>query len=116
MDTGFVRIEAEDPTSRLKQDFPDVFADLLERAYEDTPYLLYFAFGELLLERRDDVELWRRAFRFFNDIAEGTDVTHHEILQEALVPLWDSDLREVVRSGLRAAGRNLFAAVGHLEF
>jgi hypothetical protein len=62
--TDFVIVPREDPALRLLASFPELWNELLEQADPDEPYLLYFCFADLLLQRRSDTELWKRAYRF----------------------------------------------------
>lgn len=109
MCTDFTIIKpAEDPVLRLQTSFPDIWNDLLEHADPDTPRLMYFAFAGLLLDCRDNKDLWKRAYRFFDDIAERGDPAAHDVLTEAFDRLWDSDMREEVEQHLGSAARTLF--------
>jgi hypothetical protein len=107
--TGFIIVKsAADAVARLRTSFPDLWNDLLERADPDAPYLLYFALADLLVERRDNADLWRRAYRFFDEIAEGCDATAHDVLAEAFDRLCDSDMRDGVENHLGSAAKALY--------
>lgn len=82
--------------------------DLLKAADPDTPGLMYFAFADLLLERRFNTYLWKRAHRFFDDIAELTFAAAHDVLAEAFELLWDLDVRDEVEEHRGSARRALF--------
>jgi len=109
VNTGFTIVKPDDdPVSRLRTSFPDLWDDLLTRADPDTPHLLYFAFADLLMERRDDTDLWDRVYRFFDEIAEGRDGAAHDVLAEAFDRLCDSDMRDEVETHLGAAAKALY--------
>jgi hypothetical protein len=108
LSTGFLIVNpAADPVARLRAAFPDLWSDLLERADPETPRLLYFAFADLLLERRHDPDLWNRAYRFFDETAECRDATAHDVRGEAFDRLCDSEMRDAVEDHLGSAARAL---------
>jgi hypothetical protein len=108
LSTGFIIVNpAAHPVARLRASFPDLWSDLLERADPETPRLLYFAFADLLLERRHDPDLWNRAYRFFDETAECRDATAHELLGEAFDRLCDSEMCDEVADHLGFAARTL---------
>jgi hypothetical protein len=97
-----------DPIIALRAAFPEIWNELLECADPDAPHLMYFAFADLLLLRRDDADLWRRAYRFFDEVAERGDAAAHDVLEEAFDRLWDSDVGEEVQEHLGPAARAIF--------
>jgi hypothetical protein len=107
--TDFIIVKPDDdPILRLRTAFPDIWNDLLDCADPDTPYLMYFALADLLLQRHDNKNLWSRAYRFFDEIAERGDATSQELLGEAFDRLWDSDKRDEVEQHLDSTARTLF--------
>ena len=109
LSTGFIIVESADrPVDLLRASFPDLWSELLERADPDTPRLMYFAFADLLVEHRHNMDLWSRAYRFFDQIAGLRDATAHDILREAFDRLWDSEMRDEVQDHLGSAARSLF--------
>ncbi len=69
---------------------------------------MYFAFAELLVEHRRDTDLWNRAYRFFDQIADLRDTTAHDVLGEAFDRLWASEMRDEVQDHLGSAASSLF--------
>jgi hypothetical protein len=109
LSTGFINVDSsDDPVHLLRAFFPDLWSDLLKRAYPDTPGSMYFAFADLLVERRRDSGLWSRAYRFFDQIADFRDSMAHDVLKEAFDRLWDSETRDQVQNHLGSAARSLF--------
>jgi hypothetical protein len=108
MSMDFTIVGSNDAVERLRTSFSDLWNDLLEQADPDHPYLLYFAFAELLLGRRGSTELWQRAYRFFDEVAEGGSAEAKNILTEAFDRLSDSEMRTEVEKNLGSAARHLF--------
>jgi hypothetical protein len=108
MHTDFTIVASDDAVVRLRASFPDIWSDLLESADPDTPSLLYFAFGCFLLDHRGNSALWSRAYRFFDDVAEGGSAEVKNILTEAFDRLSDSDIRAEVEKSLGPAAQHLF--------
>jgi hypothetical protein len=106
--TGFVLLSPDDPVLRLRTSFPEFWSDLLEYADADTPYLLYSAFGNLLLQRRNDADLWKRAYRFFDDVADKGTTADRDLLTQSFDRLWDSDMKETVEENLGSSANLLF--------
>jgi hypothetical protein len=107
--TDFIIVKPnDDPVMRLRTAFPDMWSDLLDCADPDTPHLMYSAFADLLLQDRDNENLWSRAYRLFDEIAERGDASWRELLGEAFDRLWDSDKREDVEQHLGSTARTLF--------
>jgi hypothetical protein len=107
--TGFIIVTPnDDAIGRLRAAFPDIWNDLLEVSDPDTPFLLYFAFAELLLARRGDTELWQRAYRFFDEVAECSGGEVSSVLTEAFDRLWDSEMRDVIDKNLGSVAQRLF--------
>jgi hypothetical protein len=106
--TDFILLPKDDGVERLRSAFSDIWADLLEWADVDTPYLLYSAFADFLLQHRDNQELWERACRFFDVLANKSDSSLHYALTGAFERLRDSDISAAVESRLGAAAKGLF--------
>jgi hypothetical protein len=77
-DTNFVIIPAPDPAVVLWDSFPELREQLEET--DMGAYYLYDRFAEHLISRSQDSLLWRRAYEFFESLANG-----HANLQDLLV-------------------------------
>jgi hypothetical protein len=107
--TDFIIVPHDDVVARLRVAFPDLWTELLELAYPETPMLMYSGFAELLLLRPSDELLWSRAYRFFDEIAEGEDATSKDILREgAFERLYNSGISEAIQARLGQVARALF--------
>jgi hypothetical protein len=107
--TGFVIIPPDDVVGRLREAFPDLWAELLEQAFPDASFMMYSAFAELLLQRRDDEALWERAYRFFDQVSERGGTDSKEVLRGGTFErLCDSDISDTIEKRLGRQARALF--------
>jgi hypothetical protein len=107
--TDFLIVPHDDAVARLRAAFPDLWIELLDLAYPDTPILMYSGFAELLLLHPSDELLWSRAYRLFDEIAEGEDPISKGILREgAFERLYDSGISDAIQARLGHMARALF--------
>lgn len=109
MDPNFIIVvPSVDAVERLRSSFPSVWPEVLEYAYPDSPTLIYAGLAEILLQHRDDSDLWERAYRFFNEMAATGDASLEYALTGAFERLCDSDMAADVDARLDGAARSLF--------
>lgn len=86
---------------------------LLEQADADSPYLLYGAFTSWLLRHTDSRDQWRRAYQFFNELAESGDSDLENLMVIGIFEglLENSAICADLRQHLGTRARRMLAAV-----
>jgi hypothetical protein len=69
MEPNFIIVEGADPLSYLWRAFPELRTEL-DNGDSET-YCIYARFADHLASHRQDAELWRRSYDFFERLAAG---------------------------------------------
>lgn len=80
MTTDFILVPRHDPLKLLHDHFPDLINILDEELDDDGVYYVYARFAESLLRNLHDEDLWARAIKFFDALAETKDSECEKVL------------------------------------
>jgi hypothetical protein len=111
MEPNFIIVQGADPLSYLWRAFPDLQAELDDGDSE--AYIIYSQFADYLASHRNDDELWRRSYDFFESLAAGGG-SLSEILVIGLFEKLcdDSELAQRLRSKLGPLALKQLEAMG----
>jgi hypothetical protein len=90
MDANFILVPDSDPLSILWRAFPELRDELDDGDSES--YYIYERFADHLAARRDDDQLWQRAYALFESLAAGGGNLHDIPVVGLFEPLCDDPI------------------------